>query len=82
MNGRNNGHFSPVQMSIAPFLCPMKKIKISLFTGELESSGQSSVYQLFMVLIMAAFLLALAYVIKEGILVALIKLMRGLIPSR
>jgi hypothetical protein len=50
----------------------MKKIKINLFTGEYEAVGQSNVYQLVTIFIMAAFLLSLAFFLKDGILLTLL----------
>jgi hypothetical protein len=73
MTDPNNGRFSPPVPAVMHLLCLMKKIKINLFTGEYEADGQSNVYQVVTIFIMAAFLLSLAFFLKDGILLTLLK---------
>jgi hypothetical protein len=51
----------------------MKKTKVSLFRGEVETSEQHPVLQAVITIIAAGFLLALAYILKDGFLILLIR---------
>jgi len=51
----------------------MRKTKVNLFSGEVETSEQHPVLQAVITIITAGFLLALAYILKDGILILLIR---------
>jgi hypothetical protein len=51
----------------------MKKISVNLLTGQVEAQGQSAICQIVIVFLAASFLVTLAYLLKGGFVVLLLR---------
>jgi len=51
----------------------MKKISVNLLTGQVEAEGQRAICQIVIILLAAGFLATLAYLLKGGFIVLLLR---------